>query len=96
MTKQGLLLVLKKREKALLERIEADSKSYERLKYKSRRVRHSSPLNNRIGWFTDRLQELQLVISLLEGRVNNKDFVSHKNTDRHGQLATIIGDICFM
>lgn len=95
MEKQQLLNVLKKREAAFKKRIENDMKAVHRLKYKSRSVRMRSPLHKRVGWFTDRLQELQLVISFIEGKISIDDFIAHKNTDAVGQMATLLGDITF-
>lgn len=83
-----LLEILKKREKALEKRIRDDRSGYSKLKYKSRRVRMMSPLNSRIGWFTDRLRELQLVIALVEKRIPENDFIKEWNGDEKDILVS--------
>lgn len=95
MDNKQLLEVLRKREAAFKKRIDNDMQAVHRLRYKSRSVRMRSPLHKRVGWFTDRLQELQLVIKFIEGKISIDDFIAHKNTDALGQIATILGDVTF-
>lgn len=81
-----LLKILKKREAALEKRIKNERDKYSKLRYKSRRVRMISPLNKRIGWFTDRLRELQLVILLVEKKISEKEFILEWNGDEKDVL----------
>jgi len=87
-----VLQILKERERGLKSRIARDRTEIKKLRYKSRRIRLCSPLNPRIGWFTDRLQELQLVVKLIEGEISSEDFIIHKNGDKLDKLITLYSD----
>lgn len=93
MTKDLLLKYLIARQKKIRLKISLERKEAEMLKYKSRRVRQQSPLHARIGWYTDRVQELELVIRLIKDETTPKDFIRHKIDDSYGKLCTEIGNM---
>ncbi len=82
MDSNEMLLILKRRERKLKKRITKERKESAKLKYKSIRLRGNSCLPARIGFFTDHLQELQLVIRLLNRQVTPSEFVIDKNGDK--------------
>lgn len=73
--------ILKRRAKLLRKRIKDERASLARMKHKSRHVRLGSGLGPRIGYFTDKLHELELTIRLLEGKIDAKEFITHGNGD---------------
>ena len=93
MKKKEILELLLEREKALKKRIKKERLSYSRLVHKSRRVRLNSPLGPRIGFFTDRLQELQNVIRLMQGTSTADEFLLNQNGDALDKLATFAGEV---
>lgn len=93
MSKREFLLTLKRREGIIEKKLKVERQKAERLRYKSRRVRLSSPLGPRIGWLTDRLQELQLVIRLAEGDIKTTEFEHYNIDDSFGELCNYIGDL---
>lgn len=89
----SLLLALRERESGLKKRIQKERNAYRRLAHKSQRVRLNSPIGPRIGFFTDRLQELQTVICFVEGGISKDEFVIRQNGDDVDAIATISGNI---
>ena len=86
MDKEKIINTLKIRRKNLRKRIKEENQSLERLRYKSRHVRQNSGIGPRIGWYTDRMQELDLVIQYLDGRIKRKDFIVHLAGDEATHL----------
>lgn len=93
MSQLKLLSCLKRRERALKRRIKNERTAFQRLRHKSRAVRLSSPVRPRIGFFTDHLQELQIVIALVEGNMTEDKFVRYQNGDELDAMATACGNI---
>jgi len=85
-----IIKVLKKRRHGLRARIKHERASYSKLRHKSRRIRLASPIGPRIGFFTDRLQELEIVIELIEGKITAKDFIMKQNGDRTDEIVMTI------
>ena len=86
-----LLDVLQEREERLKNRIQKERRSLKKMSHKSQRVRINSCLGSRIGFFTDHLQELQLIISLVQGDITGEKFVVSGNGDRLDRIATFVG-----
>lgn len=82
----SLLPILKEREKRLKSRIAKEKKSLHGLRHKSRTVRMASRISPRIGFFTDRLQELQTVIWFVEGKLSMEEFLTKQNGDEIDRL----------
>jgi len=89
---EKILEILKKRIKLFEKLIKEEDNQIKRLKYKSRRIRHASPSNNRANWYIDRKQELQLVLKLLEGTINEVYFIHCLLDDEAGVICTTIGN----
>lgn len=83
--------VLKSRERTIKKKLKNQEAKYSRLKYKSRTVRQDSALGPRIGWLTDRLQELQLIIGFIDGKYSEKEFKHWLIDDETGNMLTFIG-----
>jgi len=82
----NVLPILKKRRRGLRLRIKSERAALRNIRHKSRRVRHGSPIGRRIGFFTDRLQELEIVIDFIEGKMTEKAFVTQNNGDRRDYI----------
>lgn len=92
MNADNVLKYMKQRRRKLKARIKRERRDQERLKYKSRRLRMSSPIISRIEFFTDRLQELQICIDLIEDKISPRDFVINQNGDAADMVATGVGN----
>lgn len=80
--------ILKKRATLLRKRIKDEKQSLNRLKHKSRNVRLASGLGPRIGYFTDKLNELESAIKLLEGKIKPKEYIILGNGDEYDRFVT--------
>jgi len=87
------ITTLKKRVKVFKKLIKDEDLQIERLKYKSRSIRLNNSHVPRKNWYIDRLQELQLIISFLEGKTNESDFIHHKLDDGLGGLCQLVGNL---
>ena len=85
--------IMERRARALRKRIKSDRAKLHGLRFKSQRIRQGSPLAPRIGFFTDRLQELECCISLLKGKMSEESFLTNQNGDDMDRLATNIGSL---
>ena len=81
MTFKEKMIHLKAREKLLRNRVEYERRQQNKLRNKSRRIRQNSSHSLRIGFFTDRLRELQLVIRFLDGQIPIDEFIKCQNGD---------------
>lgn len=93
MDTKKLLAILSKRESGLKARIARERRSLRRLDRKSHRLRVTTRITPRIGFFTDRLLELQGVISLLNGAMTPQEFVILSNGDDLDFLVSGLGKV---
>jgi hypothetical protein len=84
--------ILEKRVKVFKKLIAVEQKAINRLKYKSRAIRHGNTSTVRMNWYTDRMQELTLTIQFLKGGVNEKSYIHYLLDDKCGELLTFIGN----
>lgn len=88
-----ILKTLKLRRRNLRRRIREEQKELTRYDHKSRRVRRQAHSMSMSGWYTDREQELSLVISFLEGKIEKKNFVKWLAGDEADKTLRAIGKI---
>lgn len=72
---QKLLDVLKSRRRILRSAVKENENILQRNTHKSRRVRAKAFAGPRKSFFTDRLQELELTIGYLEGKIEKKAYL---------------------
>lgn len=94
MNKETIIEILKKRKKVFRKMMKEEERQCERLKHKTQSVRLSSPHIPRLNWYTDRCQELELIISLLEEGIKENDFIHHLLDDNSGLICLGIGNAC--
>jgi hypothetical protein len=73
--------------------IRHEERQLERLKHKSRRLRLNNPHGTRKSWYVDRMQEVDLVIRFLEGRIDEQKFIHYLLDDEAGALCCAAGDL---
>ncbi len=69
------LKILKRRRRVLRNAVNANKRILQRLSHKSRRVRACSGAGPRRDFFLDRLQELEITIMFLEGKMTKKEYL---------------------
>lgn len=69
------LKVLKRRRRILRSAVNANKRILQRLAHKSRHIRRSSTAGPRHNFFLDRLQELEIAIMFLEGKMSKKEYL---------------------
>ncbi len=90
LSKDEILTLLKKRERSLKKRIKKERESLNALRHKSRRIRLSSAIGPRVGYFTDKLQELQNTIQLLTSAKTKEEFLTSQNGDELDTLLSVL------
>ncbi len=90
---QEVLRILKKRHKLITKRIAYEDNQLERIRHKSRDVRHGSPHGYRKGFFQDLLVELGNAIEFIEGGKTEEAYLKYQDSDAWGHLCTAVGNI---
>lgn len=90
MNLKNLIAALHKRKEGLEHRIAQERKSLDRLRHKSRTVRQNSRVGPRINYFSDKLNELALVIEFANGRLTLDEFVKRGNGDEADKLISAL------
>lgn len=70
-----LLKTLKQRRRIMRSAVNANKRILQRLSHKSHRIRRHCTALPRHNFFLDRLQELELAICFLEGKVSKKEYL---------------------
>lgn len=81
MTIKDKIATLERRLAGLNKRVVAERNKLNRLRHKSRHVRQCSGLGPRIGYFADRIIELELVIRFMKGKMKPEQFEKFGNGD---------------
>lgn len=87
---------LKKRVSIFKKLIKNEDAAIDKLRYKSRNIRLNNTHVPRKNWYIDRMQELQLIISFMESKIDDNKFVHYKLDDPIGEICQLVGNCTFV
>ena len=90
-----IIRALRERKANFQKRINEEERRISRGLHKSRTIRMqiNATHGSRKNWYLDRMQELDLVIDYLNGKMKRRDFINHLINDDANDLLTFIGNI---
>jgi hypothetical protein len=92
-TRLQIVRALKARIRTFKQEEASEKKKAARYAHKSRRVRLAQPHSGRANFYLDKYQELEHLVSFLEGKCSRRQYIHHALDDEFGAMLKGIGNL---